>query len=119
MRAGHLRVRSTKKVDILFCLMSEFAKAPQKRPKIISRHPMSKLAQKNIKVTLRNGHILYGIPIEYNFTMNANNRWSSSINSKSFLKKDKLTETNSESTLHRYAKIEYISDWHRICFTYR
>ena len=86
------------KVDILFSLMPESAenlgnalrmnkevkakelrtdKDPQKRPKIIGRRPMRKLVQKNIKVTLRNGHILYGIPIEYNeynFTMNVNNQ---------------------------------------------
>ena len=86
------------KVDTLFCLMPESAenlgetlrmnkeveeqklrtdKDPQKRPKIIGRRPMVKLAQKNVKVTLRNGHILYGIPIEYNeynFTMNVNNQ---------------------------------------------
>ena len=86
------------KVDVIYCLMPESAeklgnalrinqkvadeklrtdKDPQKRPKIIGRRPMRKLAQKNVKVTLRNGHILYGIPIEYNeynFTMNVNNQ---------------------------------------------
>ncbi len=52
-------------------------KDPRKRPKIIGKRPMKKLAQKDIKVTLRNGHILYGIPVEYNeynFTMNVNNQ---------------------------------------------
>ena len=86
------------KVDILFCLIPEAAdklgnalrinekleaeklrtdKDPHKRPKIIGKRPMSKLAQKNVKVTFRNGHVLYGIPIEYNeynFTMNVNNQ---------------------------------------------
>ncbi len=86
------------KVDIVFCLTPEAAnnlgdalrvnkkleaeklrtdKDPQKRPLIIGKRPMRKLAQKNVKVTLRNGHILYGIPIEYNkynFTMNVNNQ---------------------------------------------
>lgn len=94
----HTSTASYHKVDILFCLMPESAenlgnalrinkeveaeklrtdKDPHKRPKIIGRRPMSKLAQKNVKVTLRNGHILYGIPIEYteyNFTMNVNNQ---------------------------------------------
>lgn len=86
------------KVDILFSLMPESAeklgdalrvnkkvqdeklrtdKDPHERPKIIGKRPMRKLAQKNVKVTLRNGHVLYGIPIEYNeynFTMNVNNQ---------------------------------------------
>jgi sRNA-binding regulator protein Hfq len=89
---------SFNKIDILFCLMPESAdnlgnalrinkeveaeklrtdKDPHERPKIIGKRPMRKLAQKNVKVTLRNGHILYGIPIEYNeynFTMNVNNQ---------------------------------------------
>lgn len=91
-------VGSFHKTDVLFCLMPESAekldnalrmnkeveaeklrtdKDPHKRPKIIGRRPMRKLVQKNVKVTLRNGHILYGIPIEYNeynFTMNVNNQ---------------------------------------------
>ena len=86
------------KVDILFCLIPESAeklgnalrinkkleaeklrtdKDPQRRPRIIGKRPMRKLAQKNVKVTLRNGHVLYGIPVEYNeynFTMNVNNQ---------------------------------------------
>lgn len=94
----HTSTGSFHKVDVLFSLMPESAekldnalrinkeveeqklrtdKDPQKRPKIIGKRPMSKLAQKNVKVTLRNGHILYGIPIEYNeynFTMNVNNQ---------------------------------------------
>ena len=81
------------KINIVFCLIPEAAdklgnalrineklrtdKDPQKRPRIIGKRPMCKLAQKNVKVTLRNGHILYGIPVEYNeynFTMNVNNQ---------------------------------------------
>ncbi len=89
---------SLHKADIVFCLTPEAAnnlgdalrvnkkleaeklrtdKNPQKRPKIIGKRPMRKLAQKNVKVTLRNGYILYGIVIEYNdynFTMNVNNQ---------------------------------------------
>ncbi|MDE0317141.1 MAG: hypothetical protein OXM61_19850 [Candidatus Poribacteria bacterium] len=94
----HTSTGSFHKVDVLFSLMPESAekldnalrvnkeveeqklrtdKDPHKRPKIIGKRPMRKLAQKNVKVTLRNGHILYGIPIEYNeynFTMNVNNQ---------------------------------------------
>ena len=94
----HTSTGTFNKIDVLFSLMPESAenlgdalrmnkeveeqklrtdKDPQQRPKIIGRRPMSKLAQKNVKVTFRNGHILYGIPIEYteyNFTMNVNNQ---------------------------------------------
>lgn len=86
------------KLNILYCLMPESAdklgnalrinkeleaeklrtdKDPHKRPKIIGKRPMRKLAQKNVKVIFRNGHILNGIPVEYNeynFTMNVNNQ---------------------------------------------
>ncbi len=112
------------KVDILFCLMPESAdelgnalrinkeveaeklrtdKDPHKRPKIIGKRPMRKLAQKNVKVTLRNGHILYGIPVEYNeynFTMNVNNQmvliYRHAIHQFEIAnpKKDKSTDTN-------------------------
>ncbi len=94
----HTSTGSFHKVDVLFSLMPESAekldnalrinkevedqklrtdKDPHKRPKIIGKRPMRKLVQKNVKVTLRNGHILQGIPIEYNeynFTMNVNNQ---------------------------------------------
>lgn len=47
-------------------------KDPKKRPKVKGVRPMRKIAGKKVKVTLRSGHMLFGIPIEYNqfnFTM--------------------------------------------------
>ena len=120
----HTSTGSFTKIDILFCLMPESAdelgnalrinkeveaeklrtdKDPHKRPKIIGKRPMRKLAQKNVKVTFRNGHILYGIPIEYNeynFTMNVNNQMILVYRHAIYQfeianpKKDKSTDTN-------------------------
>lgn len=89
---------SVHKVDITFCLTPEAAnnlgdalrvnkkleaekkrtdKDPNRRPRIIGKRPMRKLAQRYVKVTFLNGYILYGIPLEYNdynFTMNVNDQ---------------------------------------------
>lgn len=47
-------------------------KDPRKRKKVRGVRPMRKIAGKKVKVTMRNGHVLYGTPMEYNqfnFTM--------------------------------------------------
>ena len=52
-------------------------KKRKKRDRIKGNRPMTKLVEKRIKVTLRSGHVLIGIPVEHNewnFTLNVNDQ---------------------------------------------